>query len=85
MKKVTEIFRTSIAYPEQYEGKLNTGEEFYVRCRFGSGRLDVNNKTVNEIEYEEDRWRGTFEEGDLVRLFFEAGIYLDKDLVKDSE
>jgi len=85
MKKVTEIQRTCFACPEQYEGKLDSGEEFYVRCRWGYGRLDIDDITVSYIEYSGDALRGTFEEGDLVKLFFNAGIYLDESLIKDKE
>lgn len=81
MKRVKTIIKTCGACPEQYEGRLDTGEEFYVRCRWGFGRLDIDNVTTNTIEYPDDPFRGSFADGDLVKLFFEAGIYLDETMI----
>ena len=75
LRNVSTIKQTCGACPEQYEGKLDTGEDFYVRCRWGHGRLDVNDVTVAEIDYENE-YQGMFNDGDLVKLFAKAGIVI---------
>lgn len=76
MKKVKELIQTCGACPEQYEGELESGEEIYIRCRWGHGYLKINDQTVAEVDYN-DGWSGTFKEGDVLKMFLDAGIYWD--------
>lgn len=86
MKRVKYIIKTSPACPEQYEGKLETGELFYARCRFGEAELRIGNQqqwdnwelpTKETISYRDEPLRGAFQKGDLEKLFVFAGILLD--------
>lgn len=75
--KVAKLEQTCGACPEQYSGELETGEEIYIRCRWGYGYLDINGNTVADVTYEGDGFRGTFDEGDVAKLFRDAGIEWD--------
>lgn len=44
--KFKTLEQTCGACPSQWEGKAETGEEIYIRYRWGVLRLDVNNTTV---------------------------------------
>lgn len=74
MKKVKTIEKTCDACPEQYSGTLETGEEIYIRFRWGCGRLDVDEKTVATIDDDNDPMRGMFNKGELKQLFRDANI-----------
>jgi len=89
--KVTEIYRTCIACPEQYEGLLDTGDEFYVRCRGGHASIRVGKRetifdsedTIKaELEWPDDYYKGVFEGQELFELFDNANIELDSKLVE---
>lgn len=80
MKKVISITGDGVC-PEQYAGKLDTGESFYARYRWGHGRLEVNNIDVAFITDPNDPFRGYFEENELVNLFLQAKIELDPNLL----
>ena len=80
-RKVVAIKQTCFASPELYEGELDTGEYFYARCRWGHCRLDIpHGKMVASIQYE-DPLKGCFEKGELKKLFAQADIELDEDLL----
>lgn len=91
IKYITEIVKTCSACPEQYEGTLNTGERFYLRCRFGVGELRVGSQeqfdnwtlvTVAEKNYGEgEEYKGEFQEGDIAELMAQAGIYYNSSTV----
>lgn len=44
MKTIISITMTCDAMPEQYEGRLDTGEYFYIRFRYGEGCIRVGNE-----------------------------------------
>lgn len=81
MRTVTRLVKTCGACPEQYEGELDDGSEVYIRCRWGSGRLDINGESVAWVEYD-DNYQGTFDDGDVEKLFKDAGIEIDMSIVK---
>lgn len=67
------------ACPAQYTGKLDSGEEFYARYRWGCGTLEINDVEVSSISAPGNHLRGYFEDGELVELFSQAGIELEPD------
>lgn len=84
--KVTELYRTCIACPEQYEGMTDTGLCIYVRCRGGHASLwlgqeetihDSEDNIKAELEWPDDKYKGTFEGQEIFNLFEKAGIELD--------
>lgn len=88
--KVTELYRTSIACPEQYEGYIDTGEYIYVRCRGGKSSLwlgqeetifDSEDNVKAELEWVDDPFKGTFEGQEIFELFDKAGIELDPSFI----
>lgn len=95
IKYITEIVKTCSACPEQYEGTLNTGERFYLRCRFGVGELRVGSQeqfdnwtlvTVAEKNYGEgEEYKGEFEEGDIAELMAQAGIHYDDSVAVNDQ
>lgn len=80
MKTVTRLVMTCGACPEQYKGELDDGSEVYVRCRWGSGKLYINGELVARVEYDDD-WQGTFDDGDVEKLFTDAGIEIDMSII----
>jgi len=46
--KIVELRRVSGGAPEQWEGKLATGESVYVRERHGIVRVELNDVIVSE-------------------------------------
>lgn len=82
MKEVIELVQTCYMCPEQYEGKLDTGEKVYVRYRWGHGRLDIDDNTISEINTPADPFKGYFDEGELEKLFNQANIKLDIDIIQ---
>ena len=44
MKKIIEAKKTCEALPEQYQGRLDTGEFFYIRMRFGKAEMRIGNQ-----------------------------------------
>lgn len=88
--KVTELYRTCHACPEQYEGYLDTGEYIYVRCRGGYACIRVGEeKTIfdsednikAELDWPDDKYKGSFEGQEIFELFEKAGIELDPSFV----
>jgi hypothetical protein len=76
MKKIVSIRKTCGACPEQYEGTLDTGEEFFIKCRWGRARIDIPyGTTAAEENYVKNPWKGVFEdEGEINSLLEKAGI-----------
>ncbi len=75
MKKVVEIRKTCGACPEQYEGLLDNGETFYIRCRWGQARIDIPHGTTAATMQYDDEWRGEFESpDDIKKLMKDAGV-----------
>ena len=48
MKRIIELRCTCAACPEQWEGKLETGESLYARERSGWMRVDLDEVTIHE-------------------------------------
>lgn len=88
--KVTELYRTCLACPEQYEGYLDTGEYIYVRCRGGKaslwvGEIDTIFDSDDNVKAElfwKDMYKGFFEGQELFELFDQAGIEIDSKLTE---
>lgn len=84
MKQIEFIEQTCIACPEQYEGRLDTGEWFYVRCRGGFQGIFVGTKKqVDKCDFDDytattlfpnDPYKGRFENNELQELFNKANI-----------
>lgn len=80
--KVAELYRTCIACPEQYEGTTECGKEIYVRCRGGYARLELDDEIIAELSWEDDPYKGMFENQELFELFDKAGIELDSKFIE---
>lgn len=69
------------AQPEQWKGELDDGERFYAWCRYGVAKLEIPpGKPVAQMKYA-NPLQGYFEEGDLKKLFAQADIDLDENLL----
>lgn len=44
--KVVQLIRTCFACPSQWEGKLENGDNLYVRYRWGRLRIEINDEIV---------------------------------------
>ncbi len=79
--RIAESTQTCGACPEQYEGTLVDGREFYFRYRYGMATLGVGeNRFTDKLRYVEhgDDLQGAFEddaarEAVLARLLDEGG------------
>lgn len=90
MKKIVELKKTSPACPEQYEGKLETGEYVYLRCRSGLAEIRVGNQqqwddwtltTIASLQ-DEDTYLGGFGPGVLAELFRMASMTCEVNIDK---
>ncbi len=77
MRKIKELECTCFACPEQYTGTLESGEEVYIRLRWGTATIKVNDEVVFEKTYEGDEYKGCFDEGELKEFLNEAGFTYD--------
>lgn len=73
MKTIKQLVCTCIACPEQYEGTLDTGEEVYIRMRWGTARIEVNSEPVY-YKYYDDNFKGCFVDNELEDFLKEAGF-----------
>lgn len=46
--KIKTLIQTCAACPSQWEGKLESGEDIYIRYRWGVLRIDINGQTVHK-------------------------------------
>jgi len=58
MKTVIKIKQTCYACPSQWEGMTDDGKDVYIRFRWGSLRLDIDGKTVAEMNVGDDDING---------------------------
>jgi biotin synthase-related radical SAM superfamily protein len=73
MKNIKQLVCTCTACPEQYEGYLDTGEEVYIRLRWGTARIDVNKEPVFYKHYDDD-FIGCFVDNEFEEFLKEAGF-----------
>lgn len=79
-RQVIRITKTCSACPEQYEGKLNTGEQFCIYTQWGKTRLDIpHGNTIIILEYE-NKLQSVLEPDGLERIFHQADIEFIKEL-----
>ena len=81
MKKVTEIEETFPGAPHIYEGRLDSGESFYARFRFGNATLEVPSGNHIGIVYTNKGWENKFPDGILSELFTQCHIDLPAELL----
>lgn len=89
MKKIVELRKTASAFPEQYEGRLDTGEYVYMRVRFGKAEIRVGDQeqwdswtltTVAETFDHDNQLKGEFGPGDMAHLLRKAELSCDLDV-----
>jgi hypothetical protein len=59
---VTEIKKTTLGCPTQWEGKTSDGRYVYARLRFGSFRIGVG-RTIEEAVEDDDTFSASFGDG----------------------
>lgn len=67
MITVTELRRTCMGCPAQWEGETATGDNIYVRYRHGTLRVDLNRNTVFSLDHGEG-WAGVMDYDELKAL-----------------
>lgn len=84
-KTVVSIEKTCIACPEVFKGKLDTGEDFMIRIRWGGARVEINDEVVHHKSYDNDAFKGMFENNDLQELLSEIDIDVSTDLIDNAK
>lgn len=74
-ERLDTFVQTCVGCPEQYEGKTESGQSIYVRCRHGYGyiELEETREILIEVSYS-DGWQGFFDEGDLDEMLDMIGL-----------
>lgn len=73
-RRVVTVERTCGGCPDVYEGTLNTGESFYIRCRHGYAKLVVGDDGI-VAEYDfGDGSTGVLNDEVIEKLYKQANI-----------